>query len=97
MGLTVPEKGWGCLSHLCLRNKTKSDKAYNDLHDALCNNRVGLNNLANEFCCKDITSMLNAEATEATVSLSNKMESAEVVCSNCEQIEREAGIAYFGK
>ena len=34
--------------------------------------------------------MLNAEAIEATVSSSNKTENANVVCSSCEQVEREA-------
>ena len=38
----------------------------------------------------DISYLLNAEATEATVSSSNKTENAGVVCSTCEQVESEA-------
>ena len=38
----------------------------------------------------DISYLLNAEATEATVSSSIKTESADVECSSCEQVESEA-------
>ena len=38
----------------------------------------------------DIPYLLNAEATEATVSSSNKTEKADVVCSSCEQVQIEA-------
>ena len=38
----------------------------------------------------DIPYLLNAEATEATVSSSNKTEKVDVVCSSCEQVEIEA-------
>ena len=38
----------------------------------------------------DISYLLNAEATEATVSSSNKTENADVLCSSCEQVESEA-------
>ena len=38
----------------------------------------------------DISYLLNAEATEATASSSNKTENADVLCSSCEQVESEA-------
>ena len=38
----------------------------------------------------DISYLLNAEATEATWSSSNKTENADVVCLSCEQVESEA-------
>ena len=38
----------------------------------------------------DISYLLNAEATEVTVSSSNGKESADVRCSSCEQVESEA-------
>ena len=38
----------------------------------------------------DISYLLNAEATEATVSSSNKTKNADVVCSSCEQVKSEA-------
>ena len=38
----------------------------------------------------DIPYLLNAEATEATVSSSNKTENADVVCSSWEQVKSEA-------
>ena len=37
-----------------------------------------------------ISYLLNAEAIEATVSSSNKTENANVVCSNCVEVESEA-------
>ena len=37
------------------RNTTASATPYHDLCDALCHSRVGLNNLAKEFCCKETT------------------------------------------
>ena len=33
-------------------NTTKSDNPYGELYDALCHERVGLDKLAKEFCCK---------------------------------------------
>ena len=35
------------------RNTTTSATPYHDLYNALCHTRVGLNNLAKEFCCKE--------------------------------------------
>ncbi|XP_068720849.1 uncharacterized protein [Montipora capricornis] len=63
--------------------------------------RYGTNNIPTVFPRKDkrtgqivwpvdISYLLNAEATEATVSSSNKTENADVVCSSCEQVESEA-------
>ena len=63
--------------------------------------RYGTNNIPAVFPRKDtktdqivwpvdISYLLNAEATEATVSSSNKTENADVVCSSCEQVESEA-------
>ena len=63
--------------------------------------RYGTNNIPAVFPRKDkrtgqivwavdISDLLNAEATEATVSSSNKTENADVVCSSCEQAESEA-------
>ena len=37
------------------RNTTASATLYRDLYYALCHNRVGLNNVAKEFCGKDTT------------------------------------------
>ena len=37
------------------RNTTTSATPYGDLYQALCHNRVGLNNVAREFCCKETT------------------------------------------
>lgn len=37
------------------RDTTTSSVLYEDLYHALCHPRVGLNNLAKEFCCKDTT------------------------------------------
>ena len=34
------------------KSTTKSDKPYGQLYDALCHERVGLDKLAEEFCCK---------------------------------------------
>ena len=34
------------------RNITSSNALYHDLYDALCQEKVGLNNVAKEFCCK---------------------------------------------
>ena len=63
--------------------------------------RYGTNNIPAVFPRKDkrtgqivwpvdISYLLNAEATKATVSSSNKTENADVVCSSCEQVESEA-------
>ena len=63
--------------------------------------RYGTNNIPAVFPRKDkrtgqivwpvgISYLLNAEATEATVSSSNKTENADVACSSCEQVESEA-------
>ena len=40
---------------MLLRWKTMTSSAtpYHDLYNALCHHRVGLNNLAKEFCCKE--------------------------------------------
>ena len=40
---------------MLLRWKTMTSSAtpYHDLYNALCYHRVGLNNLAKEFCCKE--------------------------------------------
>lgn len=48
----VPLEGWGLSLSLCLRNTTESDKPSTELHDALCHDRVGLNNLGKELCSK---------------------------------------------
>ena len=37
------------------RDTTTSNDLFHDLYCALCHERVGLNNLAKEFCCKDTT------------------------------------------
>ena len=37
------------------KNVTSSATPYHDLYNALCHSRVGLNNLAKEFCCKETT------------------------------------------
>ena len=37
------------------RNTTTSTTFYHDLYYALCRDRVGLNNLAKEFCGKETT------------------------------------------
>ena len=37
------------------KNMTSSATPYQDLYNALCHSRVGLNNLAKEFCCKKTT------------------------------------------
>ena len=37
------------------RDTTSSATPYRELYDALCHSRVGLNNLAKEFCCKATT------------------------------------------
>ena len=63
--------------------------------------RYGTNNIPAVFPRKDkrtdqivwpidISYLLNAEATEATVSSSNKTKNADVVCSSCEQVKSEA-------
>ena len=36
------------------RDQSTSTTLYKDLYDALCHNRVGLNNVAKLFCCKEI-------------------------------------------
>ena len=35
------------------RDSTSSNALYRDLYHALCSNRVGLDNVAKEFCCKE--------------------------------------------
>ena len=37
------------------RDTTSSTALYRDLYRALCHNRVGLNNVAKEFCGKEIS------------------------------------------
>ena len=37
------------------KNTTASTTHYQDLYNALCDDRVGLNNVAKEFCCKKTT------------------------------------------
>ena len=37
------------------RNTTTSTTPYRELFEALCHSRIGLNNLAKEFCCKETT------------------------------------------
>ncbi|XP_020616226.1 uncharacterized protein LOC110054212 isoform X2 [Orbicella faveolata] len=37
------------------KNTTPSATPHSDLHHALCHERVGLDNLAKEFCCKETT------------------------------------------
>ena len=37
------------------KSTTSSATPYHDLYNALCHSRVGLNNLAKEFCCKETT------------------------------------------
>ena len=37
------------------KNTTASTALYQDLYNALCHVRVGLNNVAKEFCCKKAT------------------------------------------
>ena len=37
------------------KNATPSTTLYQDLYNALCYDRVGLNNVAKEFCCKKTT------------------------------------------
>ena len=34
------------------RNTTSSNALYRDLYEALCHVRIGLNNVAKEFCCE---------------------------------------------
>ena len=36
------------------RDQSTSTTLYKDLYDALCDNGVGLNNVAKRFCCKEI-------------------------------------------
>lgn len=63
--------------------------------------RYGTNNIPAIFPLKDtrtgqivwpvdISYLLNADATEATISSSNKTKSANVVSSSCEQVESES-------
>ena len=47
------EKPYRMLLHW--RNTTTSTTLYHDLYRALCHERVGLNNLAKEFCGKETT------------------------------------------
>ena len=47
------EKPYRMLLHW--RDTTTSNVLYEDLYHALCHHRVGLNNLAKEFCCKETT------------------------------------------
>ena len=44
------DKAYRMLLHW--RNITSSNALYRDLYHALCHVRVGLNNVAKEFCCK---------------------------------------------
>ena len=37
------------------RRTTDSATPYEDLYNTLCHERVGLNNVAKEFCCKETT------------------------------------------
>jgi len=37
------------------RDTTSSKSLYRDLYHALCSDRVGLDNVAKEFCCKETT------------------------------------------
>ena len=37
------------------RDTTSSNALYHDLYHALCSDRVGLDNVAREFCCKETT------------------------------------------
>ena len=48
----APQEGQVLSLSLCLTNTTKRNNPYGKLHDALCHNRVGLNNLGKEFCLK---------------------------------------------
>ena len=41
------------------KKTTASATPYHDLYDALCHSRVGLNNLAKEFCCKEFKLMIH--------------------------------------
>ena len=47
------EKAYRMLLHW--RKTTSSNTLYRDLYCALCQDEVGRNNLAKEFCCKEIT------------------------------------------
>ena len=47
------EKPYRMLLHW--RNTTTSTALYRDLYNALCHHRVGLNNVAKEFCGKETT------------------------------------------
>ena len=47
------DKPYGMLLHW--KNTTASATLYQDLYKALCHERVGLNNVAKEFCCKKRT------------------------------------------
>ena len=47
------EKPYRMLLHW--RNTTTSTELYRDLNNALCHQRVGLNNVAKEFCGKETT------------------------------------------
>lgn len=76
---------WGCQVYCTSEGLGLSP--HGELHDGLCHDRVGLNNLANEFCCKDISYTLNAEATEAMVSLSNKTEKCRHVQTRPESVK----------
>jgi len=45
------EKPFQMLLHW--RNTTTSSTPYCDIYNALCHSRVGLHNVAKEFCCKE--------------------------------------------
>ena len=47
------DKSYRMLLHW--KNRTASNSLYQDLYNALCYERVGLNNVAKEFCCKKTT------------------------------------------
>ena len=47
------DKPYGMLLHW--KNTTPSTTLYQDLYNALCHVRVGLNNVAKEFCCTKTT------------------------------------------
>ena len=50
------------------KSTTSSATPYHDLYTALCHSRVGLNNLAKEFCCKETTLLLEkSRNTFATI------------------------------
>ena len=56
----VPQEGRVFSPSLCLTNATEWDKHYSELHDVLCHNRVGLNNLGKEFCLSELPNAYSA-------------------------------------